>query len=106
MNKKKENLKIEFDRQNIKRVLRWFGIFFIGLMIVTIFNEIMFPILSNGFQLFISLVKLYPLLSIEGKFFGGFVFLFIGFKIFETFVIVLINFTKWMVKLMNEEKHE
>jgi|SRR6056297_1105491 len=87
--KKKNKIRLEFDKKVIKGFFKGFllGLFFIGLILSV--TEILIPLVFGIVDLLISLVKLYFLLNPTAQFFGGFLFLFIFWKFFEAFFVII-----------------
>lgn len=96
----KTTIKIKINKE---RILNIFLIVSFLVIIVSIFKILLVPLALNMFKWFISLVKLYYLLDPTAKFFGGFVFLFISFKIFEALVMTVIILIKQIIKIVNKK---
>lgn len=94
MKKKNNKIKFEIDKSILKLLGKVFLIGVLAFLIVFLFKWVLIPLLFNMIGILLKLVLIYQTLDPTSKFFGGFIFLFISWKIFEAFcslVIFLIN---------------
>lgn len=93
------------QRNNKKEILRLIvGILCIALFLVTTV-QFLVPFGWGLLRIFLSLARLYFSVDVEAKFFGGFVFLFIFWKLFERVINVLIKLVEVGWELIRESAH-
>lgn len=92
--KNNKNIKFEINREFVKGILVALGVF---IILIFLFKVFLIPLALSIFGIFIALLTLYPLLSIEFKFLGGIFFLFVYWYIFSAIcriVFIIIEATK------------
>lgn len=106
MKKNKIKKTITIDVDEIKKFLnvmfRFIGGFLIAILIIVISAQFLIPTALAIFELFMSLVKIYPTIDPNFKFIGGFFFLFIFFKIFHVLLNIILILFKVMLKGVEE----
>ena len=101
--KLKKKVTIEFNPENLfKKVYYCLGISLFVLLIINIFKFILFPLFFIVLHFFLDMLKMYPLMSIDYKFFAGFVLLFIFYKVFETFLFLIEKLIEWIIDILNQ----
>jgi hypothetical protein len=75
----------------------------VSCFFLTFLRTFMFPMVTLMMSYFIALIALYPTLSVEGRFFGGFLFLYIMYKVFSIFVYALIYLIKLIVQIWRKK---
>ena len=88
---------------NSRKLIKGLVIASLAFLILFIARTFMFPMVISIMSSFIALVTLYPLLSIEGRFFGGFLLLYIMYKVFSIFAYALIYLIKLIVKIWRKK---
>jgi len=66
-----------------------------AILLIFAIMGVAIPTIKSCINIFISLLEMYPNLEINAQFFGGFIFLFILYKIFESLcyiISMLLNF--------------
>jgi hypothetical protein len=84
----KNKLKSILEEMRWKNMAILFAILFLSIFLFFIVNNYMIPIIFNMLHLFLALVKLYTILDVTGKFFGGFLILYVSWFIFTGLVYV------------------
>jgi hypothetical protein len=96
----KNKIRIEIDKHNFKVISKVLGAIFLILVVISLFQYILIPLAIGLTQGFIGLCFIYLTLSLELQFFGGFIFLFIGYKILVVFVEITSKIIYWIKELM------
>jgi hypothetical protein len=99
-NKNKDKFRIEISKNNVKIISKVLISLFLSLIGFIIIENILISLVFGILNMFLFLFKLYPLLSNEAMFFGGFLFLYIAFKAFEIGIQIILELIKMIKKLM------
>lgn len=84
-----------------KQEKRLFNIY-LGIFLICIggalFIKILVPMVLSMLNIFLVLLKVYPTLEIQYRFFGGFIFLFILWKVFNLVGSLFVDFVELGIK--------
>ena len=99
MKRKKKNNKVTINLDSVMIILKLISLVFAGWFLVWSFINFFIPIILNMVQGLLASVMIWKVSSNESiKFFGGLIFLFIGYKIYE----ILMGFWIYFFKISSD----
>lgn len=92
---KREKIKFEFDKNNLKAFIRAMCIVMMFAFLGALIVSLLIPLLTGIIRWFVHIWELYLLIdNINYKFFGAIFFLYIGWRIFDALAIVFLELGK------------
>ena len=101
--KKKKKLIIEINTENLfKKIYYCLGISLFVAFIIQIFRYFLIPLALSILGFIFDMLLIYPEMSIDYKFFAGFVLIFIFYKVFEVFWFLIEKLIECIIKFYNK----
>ena len=98
--KREQYLKFKINKKILAYSIKVTAFIGVLILIAVILMKVLVPIVFSILTLFIALLKLYILLDTTSKFFGGFILLFILYKILSFIILIWIDLFQFAEKLL------